>query len=218
MAPLTPTARSGRRSAPGPDACRLRAPSSCRSMALSANDSNEGRPVPSVGAGPHDEDRRLAPALAVDLAALGQDHAADSEFNSAGWLRGNPWRTAHRSPNWRLARLASSATWDLHSCSRVHAKRWPWPGSLCPKAAVRAMPARLLLVCLLFRSSWLTVEGGRGRRRHSAASPRPTGSRRRVGRRGWWRSKPAVSAAPNGSPRLPRAAQRRSPAPPPSES
>jgi hypothetical protein len=27
------------------------------------------------------------------------------------------------------------------------------------------MPARLLLVCLLFRSSWLTVEGGRGRRR-----------------------------------------------------
>ena len=34
-------------------------------------------------------------------------------------------------------------------------------GSLCPKAAVRAMPARLLLLCLLFRSSWLTVEGDR---------------------------------------------------------
>ena len=31
----------------------------------------------------------------------------------------------------------------------------------CPKAAVRAMPARLLLLCLLFRSSWLTVEGDR---------------------------------------------------------
>jgi hypothetical protein len=31
----------------------------------------------------------------------------------------------------------------------------------CPKAAVRAVPARLLLLCLLFRSSWLTVEGDR---------------------------------------------------------
>jgi hypothetical protein len=59
---------------------------------------------------------------------------------------------------------------------------------VCPKAAVRAMPARLLLLCVLFRSSWLTVEGGRGRRRHSAASPGRTGSRGRVGRRGWWRS------------------------------
>ena len=34
-------------------------------------------------------------------------------------------------------------------------------GCFCPKAAVRAMPARLLLLCLLFRSSWLTVEGDR---------------------------------------------------------
>jgi hypothetical protein len=33
-------------------------------------------------------------------------------------------------------------------------------GRLCPDAAVRAMPARLLL-CLLLRSSWLTLEGGR---------------------------------------------------------
>ena len=55
------------------------------------------------------------------------------------------------------------------------------------------MPARLLLLCLLFRSSWLTVEGGRGRRRHSAASPGRTGSRGRVGRRGWWRSGAVVS-------------------------
>jgi hypothetical protein len=31
----------------------------------------------------------------------------------------------------------------------------------CPKAAVRAMPARLLLLCLLLRSSWPTVEGDR---------------------------------------------------------
>jgi hypothetical protein len=34
-------------------------------------------------------------------------------------------------------------------------------GCLCPKAAVRAVPPRLLLLCLLLRSSWLTVEGGR---------------------------------------------------------
>ena len=33
--------------------------------------------------------------------------------------------------------------------------------SLCPKAAVAAMPLRLLLLCLLLKSSWLTVEGGR---------------------------------------------------------
>ena len=31
----------------------------------------------------------------------------------------------------------------------------------CPKSAVRTVPARLLLLCLLLRSSWLTVEGGR---------------------------------------------------------
>ena len=30
-----------------------------------------------------------------------------------------------------------------------------------PEAAVRAVPARLLLLCLLLRSSWLTVEGDR---------------------------------------------------------
>ena len=34
---------------------------------------------------------------------------------------------------------------------------------LTPRAAVPAMPVRLLLLCLLFRSSWLTVEGGRRR-------------------------------------------------------
>jgi hypothetical protein len=33
--------------------------------------------------------------------------------------------------------------------------------SSCPEAAVRAVPARLLLSCLLFRSSWLTMEGDR---------------------------------------------------------
>jgi len=65
--------------------------------------------------------------------------------------------------------------------------------SKCPEAAVRAVPARLLLLCLLFRSSWLTVEGDRD---FGAAGvpPRP-GSRCGAGRRGWWRSKPAVFAA-----------------------
>jgi hypothetical protein len=32
---------------------------------------------------------------------------------------------------------------------------------LTPDAAARAVPARLLPLCLLLRSSWLTVEGGR---------------------------------------------------------
>ena len=39
-------------------------------------------------------------------------------------------------------------------------------GRSCPKSAVRAVPARLLLLCLLLRSSWLTVEGDR----HSGAA------------------------------------------------
>ena len=48
-------------------------------------------------------------------------------------------------------------------------------------------------MCVLLRSSWLAAEGGRGRRRHSVASPGRTGSRGRVGRRGWWRSVAAAS-------------------------
>jgi hypothetical protein len=38
-------------------------------------------------------------------------------------------------------------------------------GCLCPKSAVGAVPPRLLVLCLLLRGSWLTVEGGR----HGAA-------------------------------------------------
>ena len=34
-------------------------------------------------------------------------------------------------------------------------------GCSTPDAAVRAVPPRLLLLCLLLRSSWLTLEGGR---------------------------------------------------------
>ena len=61
------------------------------------------------------------------------------------------------------------------------------------------MPARLPLLGFRFRSSWLTVEGGRGRRRHSAASPGRTGSCGRVDGRGCWRSRGAASGSPSGS-------------------
>jgi hypothetical protein len=64
------------------------------------------------------------------------------------------------------------------------------------------MSARLLLLCLLFKSSWLTVEGGRGRRRHSAASPGRTGSRSRVARRGCGVPKEESDGAPGGVRRL----------------
>jgi hypothetical protein len=65
--------------------------------------------------------------------------------------------------------------------------------SSCPKSAVRAVPARLLLLCLLLRSSWLTVEGGR----YVAAGV----LHRRGGRAalavsvsvGWWRSNSQLS-------------------------
>jgi hypothetical protein len=36
-----------------------------------------------------------------------------------------------------------------------------WRGSSTPDAAVRVVAPRLLLLCLLLRSSWLTVESGR---------------------------------------------------------
>ena len=66
-------------------------------------------------------------------------------------------------------------------------------GCLCPKSSVRAVPPRLLLLCLLLRSSWLTVEGGR----HGAVGVR----HRRGGRAalavsvsvGWWRSNSQLS-------------------------
>jgi hypothetical protein len=50
------------------------------------------------------------------------------------------------------------------------------------------------LLSLLSRSSWLTGGGRPGRRRHSAAWPGRTGSRRRLGRRGWGHSAAGVSA------------------------
>ncbi len=55
-----------------------------------------------------------------------------------------------------------------------------------------AMPARLLFLCLLSRSSWLTVEGDR---HVGAAGVLPSGrtSRGCASWRGWWRFEPGVS-------------------------
>ncbi len=73
--------------------------------------------------------------------------------------------------------------------------------SIWSDAAVRAVSARLLLLCLLLRSSWLAAEG---RRQVGAARvlhrPGPTGSCGRVGGRGCWRSEPAVSPTAIWSP------------------
>ena len=104
---------------------------------------------------------------------------------------------------------------SLPSVSRRPAGPTSMRGSLCPEAAVRAVPARLLLSCLLFRSSWLTVTvdgdrhfGAAG----GAASPGRTGNRGGAGRRGWSRSgaqgmlgavRPAALSAPSGSGRGP---------------
>jgi hypothetical protein len=46
-------------------------------------------PCSSVSDGPHDQDRRLAPAPAIDLAALGEDHAADWDPEAADRLIGS---------------------------------------------------------------------------------------------------------------------------------
>ena len=67
----------------------------------------------------------------------------------------------------RVASLAISETdviTGAETCVRVGASTRNHRGrrdSLCPEAAVRAVPERLLLLCLLLRSSWLTVEGDR---------------------------------------------------------
>jgi len=71
----------------------------------------------------------------------------------------NQWRS-HREHRRHLTRgpspkeLVSSATGRDHSSRQRHQSP---TGCITPDAAVRAMPARLLL-CLLFSSSWLTVE------------------------------------------------------------
>ena len=50
---------------------------------------------------------------------------------------------------------------DLHPCRRVCPEQRARRDSLCPEAALRAVPGRLLLLCLLRRTSWLTVDGDR---------------------------------------------------------
>lgn len=78
--------------------------------------------------------------------------------------------------------------------------------SVAPEAAATPGAVQLLLLCLLFRGSYVTMGGCR----QAPASPGQPASRGWVGRGDWWRSRPAVSAAPNGSPRLPQVAPGRS--------
>jgi hypothetical protein len=59
----------------------------------------------------------------------------------------------------------------------------PRRGPSCPIPAARPAAARLLLLCLLLRSSWL-IAGRPSRGRWSAASPGRTGSLGRIGQRG----------------------------------
>jgi hypothetical protein len=61
----------------------------------------------------------------------------------------------------RVARPGHAGAKSLRCRSGGHECRRQLRGSFCPEAAVRAVPARLPLLCLLLRSSWLTVEGDR---------------------------------------------------------
>ena len=75
--------------------------------------------------------------------------------------------TADGSTTRRCARLANTgclcigAPRALPSYRRRHLPPTAQRGCLCPEAAVRAVPARLLLLCLLLRSSRRTVGGDR---------------------------------------------------------
>jgi hypothetical protein len=110
--------------------------------------------------------------------------------------------------------------------------RVPGVGGLSATAGIGEQPRRRLSIAWL-RLSGGSSPGGPGkvaalvlaiqelvangggrpsrRRRRSAASPGRTGSGGCVGRHGWWRCDPAVSAASNGLPRLPQVARRSSP-------
>jgi hypothetical protein len=58
------------------------------------------------------------------------------------------------------------------------------------------VPPRLLLLCLLLRSSWLMVEGGRQIGAAGLLYRRGGGAAVAVGQRGCWRSRAAVSDSP----------------------
>jgi hypothetical protein len=71
-----------------------------------------------------------------------------------------------RSPGSRCVVLGGQARRQTQSGSLLrarsnHQRRRRSRDPVCPEAAVRAVPARLLLLCLLLRSSWLTVKGDR---------------------------------------------------------
>ncbi len=86
----------------------------------------------------------------------------------------NAQRTLSRASDVLLARDArrtSSTGSDLHSCLGVYGSQRGRRDSLCPIAAVLAIPGRLLLLCLLLRSSWLTMTAAARSRGQSAASP-----------------------------------------------
>ena len=70
-----------------------------------------------------------------------------------------PWRLAGARPG--RAEAGQRAGVAPRPRVRVVARLFGVRGRVCPKAAVRAVPASLLLLCLLLRSSWLTADGGR---------------------------------------------------------
>ena len=113
-------------------------------------------------------------------------------------MRGNRTRVQSRASssaanNWVEAEVPGAEAWLLHRrrlrpplpdfCFRRRpittarpTSRRPGPAgrrdSDCPEAAVRAVPARLLLLCLLLRSSWANG-GGRRRSRLRTLPRRP---------------------------------------------
>jgi hypothetical protein len=103
----------------------------------------------------HDEHLDIArarPGLHGNRSSRGRSHSPSQGHRRA---TATAWRAAIAPVS------ASGAVPDDRDCSRGGHGRWRSRGCLCPKAAVRAMSARLLLLCLLFRSSWLTNGGGR---------------------------------------------------------
>jgi hypothetical protein len=66
------------------------------------------------------------------------------------------WRRGDRAGPLRLAPCRTIGIARAGARTRRRSR-----GCLCPNAALRVVPARLLLLCLPSRSSWLTLKGGR---------------------------------------------------------